>query len=130
MSIDSFRRFFISQEGEITNRLQTRLMVEYLKEKINTNQWKEQILNPYGSLNLTQPLFGFPSGRADKTKWNKAVSFTLDNPVPDVAIVDKVVEMICSPDAQHSKCQHFNCKKKDVGIHPSVLTRTDILTTG
>ena len=37
--------------------------------------------------------------------------------------------MICSPDAQHSKCKHFNCQKKDCGIHASVLTRTDILTT-
>ena len=104
-------------------------MVEYLKEKITSNEWIAHILNPYDSLDLTKPLFDYPSGRAEKNKWNKAVIFTAANPVPDQEVLEKVVEMICTQEAQHSKCQHFNCQKKDVGIHMSVLTRTDILTT-
>ena len=104
-------------------------MVEYLKEKITSDEWTAQLLNPYDSLDLTKPLFGYPSRRAEITKWNKAEIFSAENPVPSQEILEKVVDMICNPDAQHSKCQHFNCQKKDVGIHVSVLTRTDILTT-
>ena len=40
----------------------------------------------YSSLNLTQPFFGHPASRAEKTKWQKAVIFTSENPVPDPEI--------------------------------------------